>query len=387
MQNSENTAAVKKPSFTERLDSFGSRHNSGVDLLRLLCMFYVVSVHTISTGWGGIFQTAQPGTIQYLLCSLITAATVTCLDTFALISGFVGYSDKPKSVRITGVMKLYLHVVTVGVCVAVVFLIVRPDLVSVKDFIAPFFPITCNLYWYYTAYIGLFLVSPVLNAGLRHTPNRILRVMFVVMIAAFSVYSCACDRFKLEIGYSTVWLILLYIMGGIMKKCEIGKRIKPWMAFAGIAVLACVAGLWRAYGPEIGAFGVGIGPKKLVTLVSPMVLGASVLYIIAFSKLRCSRFWVRTAAFVSPSIFAVYLLNGCPLICDNLIVGRFAYLGTASPFKLVGTIFLFAAVFVTASILLDRVRVLAFDLLHIPQALSAIDRAAHNAVRKWIPND
>lgn len=384
MQNHEGKNAAPSAG---TLSAPANARNSGIDLLRLVSMFFVVTVHSISKGWGGVFETAQPGTIQFMLCALIQAITMTSVDIFALISGYVGYSDEKKPARITPLLQLYLQVVTCGLFTALVFLIVRPGVVSLKDLVIPFFPITGNLYWYYTAYVGVLLLMPLLNAALRGTPKRTLRVVWIAMFAAFSVYTAVCDRFKLEAGYAMVWLLLLYLMGGVLKKCAIGKTMRPWMIAAGIVVLTGAAWLWKLYGLQISVFGVETDREMLIRYTSPTILGASVLYVIGFSKLRCGRFLTRFAAFVAPSVFAVYLLNGNPLVYEHLIKGRFAYLGTASPLELAGTIIGFALLFVAASVLLDSVRVFLFRKLHVPQMLSAVDRAAHRFVTDHIPND
>ena len=146
-----NSKAVKtdKPSFTERLDAAGRRHNAGIDLLRIVSMFYIVALHTTSTGWGGLIDTVQRGTIQFTLCAVIRAVTIVGVDVFALISGFVGYSDERKSVRTTGLMHLYLQVVTCGLFAVLISAVLYPGSVGVRDAVTPFFPITCSLYWYY----------------------------------------------------------------------------------------------------------------------------------------------------------------------------------------------------------------------------------------------
>ena len=387
MQENTQNIRAKKPSFTERLDMRGSARNSGIDLLRLLSMFFVVTVHTISMGWGGLIETSQPGTIQFALCALINAVTMTGVDMFALISGYVGCSETKKPVRVTPLLQLYLQVVTCGLFAACAFRLVRPGSVSLKDFVLPFFPITGNLYWYYTAYVGLFLVMPLLNAGLRCTPKRTLRVILLAMAAAFSVFTTFVDRFKLESGYAMIWLILLYITGGILKKCAIGRRIRSWMIAAGIVALTAVSCLWKLYGPQFNIFGLDVNREMLTQYTSPTILGACVLYVIGFARLRCGRRLKRFATFVSPCVFAVYLLNGNVLIRDNLIVGRFTRFGTAPPLVLVGAVVGFSLAFVAASVLLDRVRIWMFDLLHVPQMLAAVDRAAHKLVEKRIPND
>ncbi len=388
MQKKEVGSTEKKQPFGVRLDARAAKRNNGIDLLRIWCMVYVVATHSVSGGnWGGVLDAAQPGTVQYAAAALIQVIGICALDVFALLSGFVGYSDRQKPVRISGVLLLYLQAVSCGVFAALAFWVFRRDLVSLKDFFVPFFPITCSLYWYYTAYVGMFLVSPLLNAGLRALPKRTLRAAMIAMFAVFSMYTTVCDRFKLEAGYGMVWLILLYIMGGILKKCSVGQKLKPWSAFLGIAVLNGVTWLWRLYGMQFGAFGVECGRETLASLTSPTIVVASALYVIGFSKLRVGKFMARFAVFFSPCAFAVYLLNSSNLIRENLIQGRFVYLVSASPFELAGTVLVFSVGFVAASLLLDRVRLQLFELLHVPQMLSAIDDTAHKLVRKWIPNN
>ncbi len=370
--------------FFGRLDARGRAHNTGLDLLRIVSMLFIVAVHAVN--WSGMSDIAQPGSSQFAVINLIRAITMPCVDIFALISGFVGYTETRKPVRTTGLLKLYLQVVTYGLLVSLVFQFVRPEMVSLKDYVLSFFPITGNLYWYYTAYFGLFLLMPVLNEGLRHTPKRTLCVAFAAMVAVFSAYSAVCDRFKLDAGYTMAWVVLLYLMGGILKKCEIGKKIKPWTAFLGIAILTCITWLWKLYGLEFSVFGIEINRGILMPYTSPTILGASVLYVIGFSKIRFGKGMMRFAAFASPCVFSVYLVNGHQLVHD-LLEGRFAYLASASALVIAGTIFGFSLAFVAASILIDRVRLSAFDLLRIPQMLSGIDRALHDVARKWIPDD
>lgn len=370
-----------------RLDDRARSRNSGVDLLRLVSMLFVVGVHVMNTSWLDKLETGAGLTVSSATCFLIQTVCYCCVDIFALISGYVAYTDTKKPVRLAGYLQLYLQVAAYGLLVPAVFLLVRPQLVSARDFLLALFPVTSDRYWYFSAYTGLFLLIPLLNEALRHTSKRTLRVLGLAIFLVFGAYSVLVDRFKISDGYSFIWLALLYCLGGILKKCAVGERLKPRTAVALALALSLCGWAWRVTGPELSLFGVHVTRLTLQKYTSPTVLGAAILYVLAFSKLRFGKQMNRLIAYAAPCAFAVYLLNTHPLFFRNVMENRFAFLATASPLVIVGITLAFSVGFVAASVLIDRLRLRLFDLLHIPQMLAALDRAVHNAVGKYIPGD
>ncbi len=267
-----------------------------------------------------------------------------------------------------------MQVVTCGLFAALVFRIADPASVSLKEFVLPFFPVTASLYWYFTAYSGLFILTPFLNSAIRNMPKQTLRLLLPVLFAAFSVFETATDRFKLESGFSMVWLLILYCMGGILKKCDVGKHLKPWAAFLCITALTGITWAWYILNMEFSLFGITLGNESLMSYTSPTSVGAAMLYVIAFSKLRFRKHFSRFIALISPCAFSVYLLNTNELVRAHLINGRFAFLGTAAPHVIVATLLVFPIVFVAACVVIDRVRIFLFDLLHVKQLTDAIER-------------
>lgn len=201
--------------------------NYGVDFFRFLSMLYVLILHTL--GQSGRCAGFGSGWFHSILVFLvfgdlgIWSRLYFCAD-----QRLCGLHGTEKKVNYSNYIVLWLQVVAYGVGITLLYKILHPELVTKYDLFKMFFPLTNALYWYFTAftaYTGLFLIMPVLNGGIRKCTEQYLRKLFVLMILVFSVFSMIGNRFSLYNGYSFVWLVLLYILGAIMKKCHIGQNL------------------------------------------------------------------------------------------------------------------------------------------------------------------
>ena len=64
-----------------------AQRNYGIDLLRIISMFFVLILHCY--GQGGIIYHATQGTIQYKFSWMIEIIAYCAVNIFALISGYV----------------------------------------------------------------------------------------------------------------------------------------------------------------------------------------------------------------------------------------------------------------------------------------------------------
>lgn len=352
--------------------------NYGIDLLRIVSMFYILILHTLYQG--GVLTNAAAGTMTYRAAWLMEIWAYCAVDIFALISGYVGYSEKPKRIRIASWITMWLQVVYVGLLCTAVFHIVMPETVHASDYYRMMFPLTNNLYWYFSAYTGLFMIMPVLNAGIRNLSEETLKKTFVAVILIFSVYECVTDRFQFNAGYSVIWLMILYCLGAIIRKCHIGENWKPLHCLAGIAVLTGIAWLWKLKGFQMEFMKAVINQNTLVSYTSPAVVLSGILHIALFSKLRFREGMRKLIAYAAPCAFSVYLFNNQILIWVYVMKDRFAFLGTGRMLKMVPGVLLFSAAFVICSLLADRIRIVLFRFLHVSEAADT----AEQLIRKWI---
>ena len=337
--------------------------NYGVDFLRILSMFFVIILHCL--GKGGVLDAAQPGTIQYASAWFLETFAYCTVNIFGLISGYVGYSDVPKKTKYSSWILMWLQVVFYGVVLTGVFELIMPEAVSKKDFFEMFLPVSKELYWYFTAYTALFFLMPLLNAAIRGCTEKQLKQMLIVILVVFVFYDNITRKFGMEAGYTCLWLILLYLIGAIMKKCKIGEKIKPLSAFAGILALVVVSWLWRLYGREIKLLGVGVNAKTLVAYTSPTMVFAAMLYIIGFSKISFPQWCEKAIAFMAKGAFAVYLLNNQRFVWKYIMDKKFVFLSEKPAVVLIGVVLGFALCFVVIAILVDHARMFLFRVLGI----------------------
>lgn len=54
-----------------------------------------------------------------------------------------------------------------------------------NEFMTPFFPVIMRVFWFYSAYFGLYLLSPLINIGIKHMNKgqHLLACILLVLMA------------------------------------------------------------------------------------------------------------------------------------------------------------------------------------------------------------
>ena len=124
--------------------------NYGIEVLRILCMLMVCTLHI----FGGVSsKIAIPGTVTYWLIEILRIFCLCAVNCYALISGYVCVYSKN---RIQGIVKLWFTVVFYTVSIFLIFSIFANRKFSINDLIAVFMPVSSIQYWYFSAYTALF---------------------------------------------------------------------------------------------------------------------------------------------------------------------------------------------------------------------------------------
>lgn len=204
-------------------------HNYGIDALRIISMLMIVTHHVLSHG--GILKSSE--STNYWSAWLIEISVICAVNCYALISGYVGIYTKYK---ISNLAFLWCRVVFYAICITIVCKCLFPSTVSIRAIISSFIPIVSGEYWYFTAYALLFLFIPILNEGLNRLSKRKLTFLLISVIIVVSViqpFACIIwtDISYLSEGYSTWWLMILYLIGGYIRKYGffINRPTKTWV--------------------------------------------------------------------------------------------------------------------------------------------------------------
>lgn len=338
--------------------------NYGIDMLRILCMFFVCFLHVL--GRGGILEACVDPSFKHAVIWLFEIAAYGAVNAYALISGFVGYKSKFKY---SNIIYLYCQVVFYMLGTTALFSIFMPESVSTINFVSSVFPFAFDTYWYFTAYFGLFFFIPILNIFIDKAYGRIAGHFFGVVIALFCILPIVFqnDIYSLRGGYSIIWLAVLYVIGGFIKKYEIAVKLSRKASVLGYIV--CTVITWSLMmGIEVLTtvlFGTVKGNTFFISYTSPFVLCQAIMLVLFASKLKLSATTIRFVKFFAPVTFGVYLIHEQPLITNTFIVGKFAEYTDSSCVGMVAAAIGTALCIWFICSVIDRGRLILFDLINV----------------------
>lgn len=330
------------------------QRNYGIDLLRLVAAFYVIILHTLNQG--GLYQATAVSLYQNLICRILLITSFCAVNIFGIISGYVGYREPIKKASYSGYLPLWLTVVLYGIVSAGIYIFLLPDTVTAKELVKSVLPVTTNTYWYFSAFTFVYFLSPFLNRILYYSPDRELKGLLFLICCVFTIIEFLRSSFAMNLGYSAHWLVLLYLVGGILKKTEIGSKISAPAAFLLILATDIIFFILGLKWPKIELFGITVTLNCPNNYITPFYLAAAVFHLILFSKLHFHRFWQKLIAFAAPAAFSAYILNTNPLFWDYFMKDRFVSWATLSPGSIFIRTVLFSLGFVSAAVVIDSIR-------------------------------
>ena len=321
------------------------KRNYGIDALRIVSMIFVILLHLM--GVGGVCANAALFSPQFLLSQFVRIATFCAVNCYALISGFVGWDRKPK---LSGLLNLWVKVIAFCVAITVFTQLRAPETVGLGDLWKAFTPVKEAKYWYFNAYVGIFFFIPLLNHAVRSISGReaVFAMAGIGLLVTVLPYSGIKQTFLLGSGYSALWLMILYILGGLMGRFGIPGKLSAagWAALYLLAVLGSFLPRMAmlVLKPELWT---PANQNLSMQYTNPAVILAGVALVGLFARLELPDKLVRLTRALSPHAFGVYLCHTHTLIFLTAIGSQFAWLGTAPVWELAGvtvgaTVFIYA---------------------------------------------
>lgn len=350
-----------------------SARNMGIELLRIVSMLMVVTLHCLS--FGGILDAAPSGSAAYHAAWLLECACYGAVNIYGLITGYACIRARHKSGRL---FQLWLEVVFVLLACTVIFVFI-PHGFSWKELLRALLPVAFYRYWYFSAYFFLFFFIPSLNAAL----TRITRCQHRTLIAAtvgtavlFNAAACVMggDIFHIMDGYSPLWLVCLYIIGAYLRLYPEDTQRIPSAALAGTFVL-CTAAAWasRLVILRMDHFGGYVRDMALIQYNSPLILAAAAALVILFARIPIRGVKAgRVIRLFSASSFGVLIIHLEENFLRYFLVGRLVPLLDLPWFGMIAGVAGAALVLYLFCTLLSLLQQLLFRLMHIPQMCDAL---------------
>ena len=236
---------------------------------------------------------------------VLNAFTIVAVNCYVLISGYFGINpNKKKFWNLITICAFY----SVGHYLVYAFL---NDTFNIKTFLYSFLPFSHSQgLWFVTCYIGLFLISPLLNAAVGYLNEKKNSEWFKVLggLAIITFYFGYLWRTELNHnGFNLVNFIFLYMIGRYLnvKNTFIQKRLKKLHLLAGYLVCTFITA-------SLGIFLLlykGTSDYMFYWVWrynSPFVILGAVSLFMFFNSFTFRKRWIN---YIATSTFSVYLIH------------------------------------------------------------------------------
>ncbi len=361
---------------SDRIEAVKCARNHGIDALRVLSMLMVVMLHVL--GHGGILDSAQK--TNYWIAWYLEIAAYCAVNCYALISGYVGVYSKYK---ISNLVILWCRVAFYSISLTVAFKLLFLADIRKVDFLSAFFPVFSKRYWYFSAYAFMFLIIPILNEGLNRLSKKKMGIILITVVVLTTVIRPFFIHFwddvlSLQNGYSALWLTILYLIGGYIRKYGLFQKINTNRSavffFLYLAVVS--ATLFSKYAIQLLSKKIGLEIKVNVILISYptiTILAAAVFLILAFEHIKFPKYLLKLISFLSPLAFSVYLIHEQTQIKLNFINNRFKWVAQLPSYQMIFIIVGIVVGIFAACSLLDLFRHYLFKAVKLKERLELLE--------------
>ena len=277
---------------------------SNIELLRVIAMILIMFGHTygrLHSMPTGETVSSQPITsyLDVLMCCIATSG----VGIFIAISGWFGIRFRREGLAKYLFMVLFSLWVVYGIAIASgqAALNVEGMKVSLTFY---------DGYWFVMGYLGLYLFSPILNTFIEQADKKQFQIVLLSYYLFQSYYCWATEWYDYYNGYSIILFAGVYLTAAYLRKFPVDWVLKSpfklWVVIVCISAVIATFFLWR--------FG---HAARQIRDDNPLVIFASVLLVMGFSKMKFSN---RIINWLAASCFAVYLIHYSPFVYPHFML-------------------------------------------------------------------
>jgi hypothetical protein len=346
--------------------------NYGIDLVRIISMILIINHHIIYHG-GPLFKT-RIFSLEHKIFIFLNALCVSGVNSFGLISGYVGFHSHKFANLFYLSFTTYLYSITIPQ----IYKYFKPNMYNFNytNFILD--------YWYFIAYFTMYFFFPLINEGIiqikqntmfHFTINLFLIFSFLNEILKYSQRFKSSDIFILRDGFSYSWLLILYLFGGYLGRFKIDinkKRNKYYfIKYISIVIILCVIKTQLTLN-KIAKYNIR---NIIINYASPTYLGISFSIIMIFSNINIkNKILIKLISFFAPLTYGIYLLHNHLLVRTYLMPYYFLWILKYKSIKIaIIEIMCSFGVFIFCAII-DYIRLCIFRLLKIKQLFVLLEK-------------
>lgn len=188
---------------------------ANLELLRTIAMLMVVTAHLVNHG--DMITFAKQGTPSYYIVWTLFGMAFTCITIYLLISSYFLIDAKFSTWKLA---KMGGQVFFYAFGITILFWIFGDVEHELKNMVYSILPISSDFYWFISMYVGMYILSPLMNKLIRSLTKRQLECAMAVSFLLVSVwpniiyFSSALNTAG---GVSISWFLTVYLFGAYLK--------------------------------------------------------------------------------------------------------------------------------------------------------------------------
>lgn len=276
--------------------------DSNIELLRIISMFMILNLHSFTS-----YDYYIKNDLFTVVDFYREAICISAVNLYILISGYYKIKWRKKSL-FSFIFQVYFWVLGVHFFCLLVGCCTSSHI---------WYHLNClsNSYWFVTAYLLLYLLSPLLNAFCEKATNMQFNT-FLIFYFTIQLYLCANGNPIFGRGYGVLSFIGIYLLGAkvrmVNKRFKISKITLLIIITTSIIVLKM---FWLR-----GTFGYTMLQVKQSFLGlaynNTIIIFLSLLIFLFFLQIKIKSTIINT---ISKTVFAVYLLHMHPDLKEQFI--------------------------------------------------------------------
>lgn len=316
---------------TAFLPDSGGR-NYGIDILRIISMYMIVTEHVI--GQGGLLVRNPNQLSAYYATWAVETACFCAVNCYGLISGYVGVYSRFRPGRI---LELWLQVFFYTSLIYLAAMLLHPEWLASASaekadslVLKCFLPVSWNTYWYFSCYFVLSFFMPFINRMVKALSERECSILFTVSFLLMCGLTLIPRNYDIDVltligGYSFVWLAVLYVCGACLRRMDFRRLKSRWYILI-YAVMIFISWIYKILMENYTRKTLGTAKygRMLTRYTAPTIFLAAVCLLLALEQVKIkSRAAITAIKWIAAGTFSVYIIHAHPIIWNYVLKGAF----------------------------------------------------------------
>ena len=339
--------------------------NYGIDLLKYIAMINIINLHiNMHTSYDKL----RPNNPKYKPIYRLESFSFWPVNAFGLISGIVGY----KKYKFTNVIYIWFQYCFYSVTFTIY--LYYKSLANVNNIFLSFLPFGNRRNWYVNAYILMYLFLPFMTNSINTLDKRFYSKIVLYFFFIYSIYHVFIKFITKKGnhdfiigGYSSLWLLILYISGGCIARFYINRYI------ISDAVLILIYFIASFLTSEYIFYK---GSTLFLEYISPTIVIQALSLVLFFANLKIkNKIIIKVILFFVPLNFSVNIIHTRIFLMNIPLRNKFfKYIESLKPQFLFFKIYTISIIIYFICITIDYIRLLLFKILRIRKLSNFIEK-------------